>query len=45
MSLTAKIVARHKEDPKQLSNVTWSNFTDWLNKNKIGYDMQFSSWH
>jgi len=34
-----------KQDPKQLSSVSWDQFGAWLDKNKIPYDTRFSSWH
>jgi len=31
-------------DPEALRNLTWNQFSDWLNKNKIQYKVNFSSW-
>jgi len=33
-----------KADPKALKGVSWEGFTDWLSKEKIGYDYQHSVW-
>ena len=33
-----------KEDPNQLKSVGWESFGDWLNKQKIPYDIRFSNW-
>ena len=34
-----------KADPDILKSVPWMKFGDWLQKNKIGYDINFSVWH
>lgn len=34
-----------KAKPDALKSVSWNDFGNWLNKNKIGYDTQFSVWH
>jgi hypothetical protein len=34
-----------KADPNALKSVTWNNFGDWLNKQKILYKSRSSSWH
>jgi hypothetical protein len=33
-----------KTDPNQLKSVAWSQLGDWLNRQKVPYDTQFSSW-
>ncbi len=34
-----------KADPNALKGLTWMDFSDWLNKQKIPYKTRFSSWH
>lgn len=31
-------------DPKALNNVAWTQFSNWLNKNKVGYRTHFSQY-
>lgn len=33
-----------KADPKALARLSWRDFRGWLNKNKIAFDTNFSSW-
>lgn len=33
-----------KQDPNALKSVVWSNFGEWLTKQKIPYDTRFSQW-
>ena len=33
-----------KADPKALARLSWGDFRGWLNKNKIAFDTNFSSW-
>jgi len=34
-----------RADPGALKSVTWSGLSDWLRKNGIGYETQFSVWN
>jgi len=34
-----------KADPDALKNIDWRGFDSWLDRNKVGYDTQFSQWN
>lgn len=33
-----------KQDPNALKSIAWSKFGDWLDKQKVPYDIRFSQW-
>lgn len=35
---------KKKQDPNALKSVPWAKFNEWLDKQKIPYDIRFSNW-